>query len=221
MTSRVEPTRWEFIPAAKIYEIFAAVVTVPGFQLIAKGILAREVTSDIIHVIRLAAYKGGAFGFEWGVSLTYMPHSWNTGLRWHRSLTSARFDLFDRLADLPSDLNLTKLQPNAHVPTSLHCAELFQQNLLTEWEDCKTTIDAWLDGVRSLEGVLSRSSEQSHRVWRGPEHYPPPGLVHAFTLDRMGRQEEANAELTALISDELVSDPNGRLRSALKQVVEK
>lgn len=220
MTPRIELSGWESTPAAEIYKIFAAVVTVPGFQSIAKGILARQITSDIIHVIKLEAYKGGTYGFRWGVSLTYMPHSWNTGPRWHRTLTSARLDLFDQLADLPSDLNLTKVAPTAHVPSRLHGAELFQQNLLTEWQDCKTTIAEWLDGVRNLEGVLSRSSEQSHRIWRGPQHYPPPGLVHAFTLARIGRRQEAFTKLAALIGKGLACDKNGHLASALQHTAE-
>jgi hypothetical protein len=214
----VEPSRWELVPAAKIYEIFAMVVKVPGFQSIAKGILARQITSDIVHVIKLEHYKGAFYGFRWGVSLTYLPHTWDGGLRWHRTLKTARLDLFDQFFDLPPALNRSTLPPGASVPSSLHGVELFQQDLLIKWKDCETTIAEWLDCARNLEGVLSMSSEQSHRVWKGPQHDPPPGLVYAFTLARIGRGQEAHKQLRALVASGLVSDQNGHLVSALQKV---
>jgi hypothetical protein len=208
----------EFVPARSLYEAFRQVVTPTGFQTVKNGVLARQATTDIFHLITLAAYKGNQYGFQWGVSLTYMPHRWENELRWHRTLKSARLDLWDRLMDLPQDLNLTRLPPDKSIPSRSHGIELFEQNLEREWQDLKTTIAGWLGLARDLPGVLSMSSQQKQRSWQGPHHWPPPSLVHAFTLSRMGSLREAVTELSEIIG-EGVPDPNGLLVSALEKVV--
>jgi hypothetical protein len=149
-----------------------------------------------------------------------MPHRWENELRWHRTLKSARLDLWDQLMDLPQELNLTRLPPDTSIPSRSHGIKLFEHNLEREWQDLKTTIAGWLDLVRELQGVLSMSSQQEKRSWRGPHHWPPPSLVHAFTLSRMGRRREAFTELNEIIG-EGVSDPNGLLVSALEKVAAK
>lgn len=79
---------WNFIPADEVYRVFEKIVVLSGFQLIRKGMLARQVSEEIIHLINLAAYKGAIYGIQWGVSLNYVPHRWENELRWHRSIKS-------------------------------------------------------------------------------------------------------------------------------------
>ena len=83
-----EVPAWELVPAEAVYETFHHVVRPSGFRAISNGVLARPVTDDISHLIKLVAYKGGEYHFRWGASLAYVPHSWNNALRWHRTSKS-------------------------------------------------------------------------------------------------------------------------------------
>ena len=119
--------------------------------------------------------------------------------------------------DLPQELNLTKLSPNAAMPSKLHGLEFFQEELKARWRDFRTTGFGWLERVTDLEGGLAMSAEQTQRTWHGPRHWPPPSLVHAFTLSRSGQVQDAVAQLNAIVDVE-VTDPNGLLVSALEKI---
>lgn len=138
-------------------------------------------------------------------------------LRWHRSISSAALDLWDQLTDLPPSLNLTRIRQNSSIPSGLHGPELFEQNLRHEWQDIEGTITHWLDSTSDLSGVLSMSAEQMGRVWTGPRHFPPPSLVRAFTLARMGHFAEGEAELKGIAEVE-IPKPNSLLFEALQKV---
>lgn len=217
MTFDSSVSKWESVPVETVYAIFKEVVAPPGFGLLKGGTLAQRIDDNVTHLIVLGHYKGGMYGLQWGVSLTFVPHTWENDLRWHRTPKSARFDLWEHLFDLPDSLNLAKQPLNSSIPSSLHGPKLFENNLRREWESLRSTIAAWLEQVRDTSGVLARSSEQMKRKWTGPHHWPPPSLVHAFTLARVGRSREASLELNALIDKE-ISDPNQLLRSALDRV---
>jgi len=212
-----DDNRWEPLAASKIYEIFEDVVKPPGFQKVKKGALGRQVSADVIHLINLAHYKGAMYGFRWGVSSSYLPHRWEKELRWHRSVKSATLDLWEQLADLPEALNLSQLPPNSSIPSGLHGPELFEQNLRREWRDLESTISSWFDKVTDLAGVLAMAEQQMRRVWSGPRHFPPPSLVHAFTLARLGHPVEAEAELNAITKTE-IPDPKSLLFQALQKI---
>jgi hypothetical protein len=126
-------------------------------------------------------------------------------------------DLWDQLADLPPYLNFTRVHKNSSIPSGLHGPELFEQNLRREWRDIESTIGQWLDSVSDLSGVLSMSAKQMERVWTGPSHFPPPSLVHVFTLARIGHFAEAEAELKA-IADVEIPKPNHLLFQALQKI---
>jgi hypothetical protein len=208
---------WETVPAGTIYQIFEDVVKLAGFHMARKGVLARQVSADLIHLINLTRFKGALYGFRWGVSLSYVPHRWENKLLWHRSIRSAALDLWDQLADLPPRVNFMRVRKNSSIPSGLHGRELFEQNLRREWREIESTISQWLDSVSDLSGVLSMSAKQMERVWTGPSHFPPPSLVHAFTLARMGHSAEAEAELKA-IADAEIPKPNSLLFQALQKV---
>jgi len=179
-------------------------------------VLAKQVSDEIIHLIKLTAYKGAIYGLQWGVSLTYVPHRWENELRWHRSFKSAVFDLSDELNDMPEHRHLVELLQVDCFPSALHGPKLFEKNLKREWEEVRPILTGWLDRANHLQGVLLRAEEQMQRAWPGPHHWPPPSLVHAFTLARLGRAQQAMAELNAIICNE-VRDPNGKLATALQK----
>lgn len=205
------------VPASAIYQIFESVVKVTGFQMARKGVLAKQVSADVIHLITLMPFKGAAYGFRWGVSLPYVPHYRENKLRWHRSIRSAVLDLWDQRTDLPSELKITGTGRNSSVPSRLHGPKLFEQNLRREWREIESTVGQWLDNVSDLIGVLSMSSKQMERIWTGPRHFPPPSLIHAFTLARMGHTAEAEAQLKAIANIEMPK-PDQILFQALQKV---
>lgn len=208
---------WNFIPADEVYRVFEKIVVLSGFQLIRKGMLARQVSEEIIHLINLAAYKGAIYGIQWGVSLNYVPHRWENELRWHRSIKSSVFDLSDEFNHMPDKRHLVESLPFDSFPSRSHGLEIFEKNLKREWEEVRPVLRAWLDQASSLQGVLSRAEEQMKRAWPGPHHWPPPSLVHVFTLARLGRIQEASAELNAIVGSDVL-DPQGRLPIALQKV---
>jgi hypothetical protein len=69
---------------------------------IRRGLFGRQVNADIIQLLRFAPYKGYSYGFEWGVSLLFVPHDFERNVRsvrFHRPLKSPHFDLFEDAGD--------------------------------------------------------------------------------------------------------------------------
>jgi hypothetical protein len=94
---RAKKYGYEMVSASKVYDAFNTIAppSLPRFAVLKEGQLVREVCSDIVHLINLSATKGGRYTFRWGVSLTYVPHEWDPKPKFHRTLKSARFDLFE------------------------------------------------------------------------------------------------------------------------------
>ena len=44
-----------------------------------------------MHILKLQSLKGASYSIWWGVSLSYLPHAWNKGLRWHRELVRRKW----------------------------------------------------------------------------------------------------------------------------------
>jgi hypothetical protein len=209
---------WKFVSAAFVYETLARGIgpACPGFAFARKGVLLKQATPDIGHVIKLVQYKGGEYGFRWGVSLSYVPHEWKNRVAWHRTAKSARLDLSDRVEvdlenrdELPGDELL--------YASYIHGENQFTRELKRAWGHLNSVIFASLEQLSDLAGVLAKAEQQEARTWRGPRHWPPPALVHAFTMAKLGRREEAAKELEELCREEDF-DPNRNLMRALEKV---
>jgi hypothetical protein len=83
------------IPAARRHRIVQEVLQLSREQWVAvtPAMWARAVAPDIVQLIRLDAWKGASYSFAWGVSLGFVPHRWDSGVAWHRTLKSSRMDL--------------------------------------------------------------------------------------------------------------------------------
>jgi hypothetical protein len=111
----------------------------------------RPIDDDITHLIGLQSLKGSSYCLIWGVSLSFVPHAWASGVRWHRTRKSARFDLFEAPAlaeDLP-DSQFDSVSANG-----LHGEVLLRKDLRRVWQAARNEIFAWLDGVTTVEAVL-------------------------------------------------------------------
>src|SRR5215216_5916784 len=89
------------VTALAVYREFDTLIAPAtfGFRSLKLGLYAKQVTSEIFHLIKFQAYKGATYGVRWGVSLAYMPHTWFPKPKWHRTLASAQFDLFEEPVD--------------------------------------------------------------------------------------------------------------------------
>jgi hypothetical protein len=85
------------VPAPTTLHLFEDIVQPErlGFTLLKKNLFGKQASTDIVHLLKLQAIKGGSFTLWWGVSLSYVPHKWQTELEWHRTFKSSRFDLFE------------------------------------------------------------------------------------------------------------------------------
>lgn len=95
---------WALLPAGDVYQLLEEIAQPAqlGLEPIRRGLFGRQVNSDVIQLLRFAPYKGYSYGFEWGVSVSFVPHDLERTVRrvrFHRTLKSAKFDLFEDAAD--------------------------------------------------------------------------------------------------------------------------
>ena len=88
---------WKQVPASRIAEIFLEVVQPAkiGFEVVKPLLLAHHVDSEITQLIKLERLKGGVYTPQFGLSLAYVPYPYESQLKWHRTLKSVNFDLFE------------------------------------------------------------------------------------------------------------------------------
>jgi hypothetical protein len=154
------------------------------------------VTEDIFHVLQfLRSTRGFDYRFHWGVSLGWVPRVSGGQLKWHRTLRSAVFDLWDQAPDYLIHRATPWREANVYFLDRSLGEECFAEDLAECWAHIRGAVESWWSGVTSPEGVLERAHEQSSRIWEGADHAPDPELVAGFTLARLGRIEEARARL--------------------------
>jgi hypothetical protein len=171
-------------------------------------------------LLALELYKGAVCGVRFGVSLRYFPFPYEPKLRWHRTLASARFDLFEE----PAAYFAGTSAPGTRGDTTYFASHMlgetcFREELGRAWDLIGERILAWFDSTRTLEQVLQKCSDQMAREWRGARHWPDASLIHAFTVARMGRLPEARTGLDKFCTDSSV-DPIARenLDRALEKI---
>ncbi|NBV24814.1 MAG: hypothetical protein EBS05_23205 [Proteobacteria bacterium] len=187
----------DFVSDAVGRSIFESVVSpcITDFIGVRKGVFAKRIDEDICHVL---TFKQGArapvysLRFGWGVSLSFVPHKWDDGCKFHRTLKSARRDLFDYEHNLIKDDPATKFFAYNELDM-MHGEVCFRDDLVRAWKNLEPVIRAWLGSITSLEGVLKQARFQmNHYNWDSAK------LVYAFTLARMGRLEEGLIALEEL-----------------------
>jgi hypothetical protein len=213
---------WQEVPSGRRYAIFEELARPAtfGFTAIKPGRHAREISDDIIHLLALELYKGAVCGLRFGVSLRYFPFPYEPKLRWHRTLLSARFDLFEEPAPYFADASAPETRGDTTYFASHMLGETcFREELGRAWDLAGERILAWFDSTRTLDQVLQKCSEQMIRRWPGPRHWPDAILVHAFTLARTGRLPEARTGLEKFCVDSS-ADPvaRGNLSGALEKI---
>jgi hypothetical protein len=195
---------WQEVSSARCRAIFEEITgpTAPEFAALKPGWRIREISADIVQLLALERYKGAACGFRFGVSLRYFPFPYEPTLRWHRTLASARFDLFEEPAAYFAGMSAPGEHTGAEYFASSMLGETcFREELGRAWLLAGERILAWFDSTRTLDQVLQRCAEQMARQWPGVRHSPDASLMHAFTLARMGRVPEARSGLEKFCTD--------------------
>ncbi len=195
-------------------DLFAA-----GFVLDRDTRFAKVVSDDIIQLLRLDAFKGRQYSFCWGVSLSFVPHGWKRRLEWHRTVRSARMDLFHRLGDDDSnDDSLSDRRPGE--VDGLHGTMALREDMVAAWRQQRERMLDWFEAAASVEDVLTVAQCQAREPGSGPGHWPPPRLVEAFSQARLGRRPEAEAALDdALEGYAQFFEPSERLRDGLAKIL--
>ena len=207
------------VPASDVYAAFDQVVvpSCSGFAQIKQGLLARQISPDVFHLISFGSDKRGSYCFRWGVSLAYVPHEWGERCRYHRTLKSVRFDLFeDPLEFVVQDWR--SAEGWGYMADTLHGPMCFREDLVRAWANLWPIITSWFSAVQDLQGVLNQATQHLRHNWRGARHYPDPKLVLAFTLARVGKREEGAAALNELSQADPTSYGSEGLKTALSEI---
>lgn len=204
------------VPTATIYQSFKDLVqpTKLGFEIIRRGLFGRVVNKDLLHLLKLQAIKGASYSVWWGVSLSYMPHEWGSRLRWHRSIKSSRFDLFEIPGNSPGNW----YENESCLVDSCHGQAYFMETLDAMWDRLSLGIQDWFSSVRSLQNVAEKAHEQTKRKWASAHHHPDPLLVYAFSLARMRCREEA---MTALDEYFKIRSESAEAQESLNKALQK
>jgi hypothetical protein len=216
---RAKKYGWSPVAASEVYACFEEVVAAaePTFTSLKKGSLVRQDSSDFVSLIRLCAGKGATYSFRWGLSLAFLPHEWEPGSKYHRTLKSARFDLWENPSDFlvadaysGEDLN--------YLVDSMHGAACMRQDMQRAWSKLQPTIKLFFESCATLEGVLLRAHEHSIKDWQSFRHWPDPKMVEAFTLARLRRVPEAESLLRAFVAENKSIEAPNDLLAALKEI---
>lgn len=187
---------YEMVAAAAARDAFEAHSKLAdrGFVQVSPGTFCREVGPSLVHMVKLEAPKGGIYAPRWGVSLSFVPHAWNPKARYHRTLKSARLDLFERH---PKSINRIKSELwDVGAISVLHGDAYMRATLRSMWSDYEPSITDWFVHAIDLESCLEIAREQTASGdWTYRTHYPSPRLVLAFLLAKLGRNDEAKSEL--------------------------
>lgn len=177
-----------------------------GFVRPSQGAWVRETCVSGRPMFELRHYKGAVSAAEWGLALNYVPHFNNTftKLSWHRTVKSARMDVFpfDDIAKTPGLSRFAAPEDHATTVESVLGSALERGQRFFEKH-------RRLDDLLPLFERLRRHRGDCLGYW----NYMSLPLAHAFTLrvlaDRAGgelileqyakRHEISGAALTDLM----------------------
>jgi hypothetical protein len=217
---RAKEYGWHQVAAATVYASFGEIVAnaEPMFALLKNGLLARQSSDEVVQMIQLSAGKGGSYGFRWGVSLGFIPHEWSPRPRFHRTLKSARLDLFEEpfnflIADHCSGEGWD------YLVDGMHGESCMRRDMLAAWSKLQPVIDSFFNALSSLDGVLRKANEHATKSWQSFRHHPDPKVVQAFTLARLGRLPEAEGLLSSFVAEDKGFECPQDLLAALRKTL--
>jgi hypothetical protein len=212
---------WQQVPAERIYSIFSETLRLvePGFVIAKRGYWARQIDSDIFHIIKLDPLKGSAYGLSYGLSLSYVPYPYVPKVRWHRSLKSVSLDLREQPQVHWGDSVDGKNPIKSYTATSLLGEKCFREELENAWTLGSQRITAWFESTRNFAGILEKCEQHLNKSQTGIQYIPGPRFVRAFTYAKTGRSNEAEAELEIFLDEhEEGVEARANLYAALRKI---
>jgi hypothetical protein len=177
----------EPVPVAALRAHFdrGAALTGDGFEAITPPVYARDVGDGIVQLCKLLSFKDGTCSLQWGVSLSWMPHAFLPKPKWHRTLKSARMDLFEWPVSLEAAPGES---PNDwHVSLS-HGPQYMSLTFDAMWQRLGPRMKRFFERVRTAPAVMAAAQAQCVQTVL---HDPDPRLVLAFTAARLANATAA------------------------------
>ena len=206
----------ENVPFSRVYPHFEEVSSVAarGYSSLGKGLYGKPVSDDIVHLLKVYFVKGGRCVLKWGASLSFVPHQWDKELRWHRTLKSSHFDLFELSLDYFHTKHWRENEElvASHTNGAIHLREA----LTTLWGRVVSGVDEWFASASDIEGVLARAEEQRQRTWTEFRPWPDPEFISMCCLARLGRTDEAYSRLAEYRKQ---SDPDTKISANLERAI--
>lgn len=180
----------EEVKPAQSYEYFEAQVGMgDDFIRLKPGFLARSVTDEIIQVMRLQLGKGMSCNFIWGVSLAWLPHIFEPRPRFHRTLKSARFDLFEWAERYPLQPDMSRHDCSVSLGHGVEYMELTCNTMLDFF---KPHVEQFFNAIDSPNAVCDYlNAMYTGNDCRLDVHSPHPLLVLIFTEAKLGNIDNA------------------------------
>jgi hypothetical protein len=148
------------VPADDIYALLDEVAAPAslGLARIRRGWFGRQVGDGIIQLLRFAPYKGYSYGFQWGVSLAFVPHEFERRVRFHRTLKSAEFDLFEHASE---EFVRRGASERDGFMAGLYGADVLRRDASEAWAVARPRAEEWWASTTTVEDVLARARERS------------------------------------------------------------
>lgn len=127
--------------------------------------------------------------------MAWVPRVSRGKVKWHRTLGSTEFDLWDQAYDYLIRSDTPWREADLYYPDRSLGTACFEEDVASCWASLVDPIESWWREASTPAGVLQRAEEQAARKWEGPRHSPDPNVVVAFTLARLGRFAEGMSRL--------------------------
>jgi hypothetical protein len=192
-----------------------------GLTRLRPGFYVRDVGLGMFQILKASEWQGAAYDFTWGVSLPFVPHEWKARPRFHRTLKSARLDLFECGQD--RSMRDGHQWHEVEAFDTLYGESVLRQQLEGVWERAQPRAEAWWDSVQTVDAVLAVALRQSDAAALPRlglfSNWPPPLVVAAFAAASLGRISEAE-ELLAREDHPDIVKALSELRDGLRVVAE-
>ncbi len=195
---------FETVPADQVYLTFDNVASLNPMEFIEirRGFYGRQVSPEVIHLVKLQAMKGACYTARWGVSLSFMPsHWWTQSVKYHRTLNSAQFDLFEDPVPLMMSSEAPMEEEAQVYVSTMHGLTYFQNQITAMWRKCSPIISDWFEDATTIHGLLSIANRQISTKGMHTIHSPRPQMVAAFLLARIGETSKAQQLLHETIAE--------------------
>jgi hypothetical protein len=181
-----------------------------GFAEVKPRKWVRGDRAPIRELFSVMPLKGACYSPVWGFSLDFVPHLIGSTIRWHRSNKGAILDLRYDPIDYSRDGG--EWRPNSLEGLSM--ARKQADNLTHASLDLALP---WFQSVSNESDLVQEFENKKQRAFVrfGFENYLQEPLAYAFTMARVGRLLDAEAEIARWVTrvhrDESVKDALVRL----------